>query len=205
MADSKISNLPTATALDGTEVLPIVQSTTTKQVTAQTLGGTVLFNGMVNDSLTSVLDDYLTFTLPSAISTPTLVAGDRVEIEMSFFVNTAPPSGGFGLYFEWNNITYTPFSQTTPTYANSVLKLPFDEMRTNIKVTVDYYSASSYYVQWEQKITNDAVMLNNYTNGACGFMEGTDDLNLATAFKVEAFITGGGEVTLEHLYIKHTK
>ena len=167
--------------------------------------GVVLFNGMVNDSLTSVSDDYLTFTLPSSISTPTMVAGDRVEIEMSFFRNTAPASNGFGLYFEWNNITYTPFSFSTPTYGNSILKLPFDKQRTNVKITIDYYSATSYYVQWEQVITEDAVLLSSYENGAAGFMEGTDDLNLANEFRVEAFITGGGEITLEHLYIKHTK
>ena len=205
MPDSKISDLTAVTTLDGTEVLPIVQSASTMKVTTQQLGGNVLFNGMVNDSLTSVTDDYLTFTLPTTINTPTLVSGDRVEIEMSFFTNTAPASGGFGLYFEWNNITYTPFSYSTPTYGNSILKLPFDKQRTNIKVTIDYYSTSSYYVQWQQVITADAVALTPYENGASGFMEGTDNLNLATAFRVEAFVTGGGEVTLEHLYIKHTK
>ncbi len=205
MPDTKISDLTAVTSLDGTEELPVVQSSSTMKVTTQQLGGNVLFNGMVNDSLTSVSDDYLTFTLPSSISTPTMVAGDRVEIEMSFFRNTAPASNGFGLYFEWNNITYTPFSFSTPTYANSILKLPFDKQRTNVKITIDYYSATSYYVQWEQVITEDAVLLSSYENGAAGFMEGTDDLNLANEFRVEAFITGGGEITLEHLYIKHTK
>ncbi len=204
MPDTKISDLNTANPLDGTEKLPIVQDGETKNIQPSQIG-VVLFNGMVNDSLTSVSDDYLTFTLPSSISTPTMVAGDRVEIEMSFFRNTAPASDGFGLYFEWNNITYTPFSFSTPTYANSILKLPFDKQRTNVKITIDYYSASSYYVQWEQVITEDAVLLSSYENGAAGFMEGTDDLNLANEFRVEAFITGGGEITLEHLYIKHTK
>jgi len=204
MPDTKISDLNTANPLDGTEKLPIVQAGETKNIQPSQIG-VVLFNGMVNDSLTSVSDDYLTFTLPSSISTPTMVAGDRVEIEMSFFRNTAPASDGFGLYFEWNNITYTPFSFSTPTYANSILKLPFDKQRTNVKITIDYYSASSYYVQWEQVITEDAVLLSSYENGAAGFMEGTDDLNLANEFRVEAFITGGGEITLEHLYIKHTK
>ncbi len=204
MPDTKISDLNTANPLDGTEKLPIVQAGETKNIQPSQIG-VVLFNGMVNDSLTSVSDDYLTFTLPSSISTPTMVAGDRVEIEMSFFRNTAPASNGFGLYFEWNNITYTPFSFSTPTYANSILKLPFDKQRTNIKITIDYYSATSYYVQWEQVITEDAVLLSSYENGAAGFMEGTDDLNLANEFRVEAFITGGGEITLEHLYIKHTK
>ena len=204
MPDTKISDLNTANPLDGTEKLPIVQAGETKNIQPSQIG-VVLFNGMVNDSLTSVSDDYLTFTLPSSISTPTMVAGDRVEIEMSFFRNTAPASNGFGLYFEWNNITYTPFSFSTPTYANSILKLPFDKQRTNVKITIDYYSATSYYVQWEQVITEDAVLLSSYENGAAGFMEGTDNLNLANEFRVEAFITGGGEITLEHLYIKHTK
>jgi len=204
MPDTKISDLPVSTSFDGTEQMAVVQGGITKQVAPSQIG-VVLFNGMVNDSLTSVTDDYLTFTLPSSISTPIMVAGDRVEIEMSFFRNTAPASNGFGLYFEWNNITYTPFSFSTPTYGNSILKLPFDKQRTNVKITIDYYSATSYYVQWEQVITADAVTLTPYENGASGFMEGTDDLNLANEFRVEAFITGGGEITLEHLYIKHTK
>ena len=201
MPDSKISDLTVATALDGTEVLPIVQGGVTKQVSPSQLG-VVLFNDVVNDVIvgTGVVD---TFDLGSTVNVPTMEIGDKLEIQMTFKNNVAPATDGFGLYFYWYNEDYTPYSATTATYGNSILQFPYTEDSSSVDITVTKISATDVYIQWSQKTMTITPI--TYVNGSAGFYQSVLDTDTASYFEVQAFATTGGEIELEYLYIKHTK
>jgi len=207
MPDTKISDLTAVTSLDGTEELPIVQSASTMKVTTQQLGGTVLYNDVVNDTVTSATGTMETFDLGSTVSVPTMAIGDRIEVEMHFKTITAPASNGFGLYFLWHNIKYTPPSASTPTYGNSFIQMPNGKESSSLNITITRISSTDIFVQYEQKLNTLTVPNagDAYFNGGSWQYQDTLDTDTATRFEVQAFVSAGGELELEYLYIKHTK
>jgi len=205
MPDTKISDLPVSTSFDGTEKMAVVQGGVTKQVAPSQIG-VVLYNDAVNDTVTSATGTMETFDLGSTVAVPTMEDGDRLEVEMNFNNAVAPSSDGFGLYFLWDNIAYTPLSASTPTYGNSLLQLPYTSYSTSIRITVTKISGTDMYVQYEQKV-NDVLPTpgDTYTNGAAWHYLTSFNASLATHFEVQAFVSAGGSLQLEYLYIKHTK
>jgi len=206
MPDTKISDLTAVTSLDGTEELPVVQSSSTMKVTTQQLGGNVLYNNVVNDTVTSATGTTETFDLGSTVNVPTMAIGDRIEVEMHFKKVVAPSSDGFGLYFFWHNEAYTPLSASTPTYGNSSLKMPNGYESSSVNITVTKLSATDVYVQYEQFLNTALVPLGDTViNGSAWRYQDTLDVDSAIRFEVQAFVSAGGELELEYLYIKHTK
>ncbi len=114
MADSKISNLPTATALDGTEVLPIIQGTTTKQATLnQVRELNILYKGRLAQAGTSapVITDYIN---PNGL---TIVGGYGAVGQYSitgFTGETFTTSGNYEILLSQSNILYNEHIYITP-------------------------------------------------------------------------------------------
>jgi len=203
MPDTKISDLPVSTSFDGTESMAVVQGGITKQVAPSQIG-VVLYNDTVNDTATSATGSMETFNLGSTVSVPTMAIGDKIDIKMTFNNLVAPASDGYGIYFLWDNIKYTPFSASTPTYGNSLIKFPYNKDACVVDIEVIRESATEVYVYYQSKVIATALV-STYENGECGFYLDTLNTDSATHFEVQSFVTTGGEITLEHLYIKHTK
>ena len=165
-----------------------------------------LYNKVVNDIVTSATGSMETFDLGTTVAVPTMSEGDKLQVEMNFNNAVAPTSGGFGLYFLWDNIQYTPQPASTPTYGNSPLQLPYTSYSTSIRITVTQLSGTDMYVQYDQKI-NDILPTpgDTYTNGACWHYLLSFDASLATHFEVQSFVSAGGSIQLEYLSIKHIK
>ena len=139
MADVKISGLPASTTpLDGTEVLPIVQGTTTKQVSiANVTAGRAVAAASV--ALTGVV------TQSAGLSTPYTLA----SIGIPFVIVS---SGSMG-----NNGALSGITAVKATYVNAYVYLPADAISAG--------SAAGWYYAVFSSTTAATVYDNVYTSG----------------------------------------
>ncbi len=117
MADTKISALTSASALDGTEAVPLVQSTTTKRAGAQAIADLIRVQGVNSQTGTSY----------------TYLTGDRAKLVIhsnaSAIAATLPQPGasfpaGWFMFVQNRNagvLTITPTSSTIDGSATLVL------------------------------------------------------------------------------------
>lgn len=107
MADAKISALPAVTALDGTEPLPLVQSSTTKKATvAQVLTGQLVTESGTSRTLTAADNAKIIYCTSSSAVTINCASGLGVGFNCTII------QGGTG------KVTIAPNSQTLVSYSS---------------------------------------------------------------------------------------
>jgi len=150
MADSKISALPAATVpLAGTEVLPIVQSSTTKQVSVANLtaGRAISASSITNSALTS---GRITYAGASGLLTDSANLtwdGSTLVANGNLFVGTTSSSGGYfctvgnNAKFGWTNLPNTATAAVAGFYNSlsvNVGTITTDAVSTAFNTTSDY-------------------------------------------------------------------
>ena len=107
MADAKISALPAVTSLDGTEPLPLVQSSTTKKATvAQVLTGQLVTESGTSRTLTAADNAKIIYCTSSSAVTINCASGLGVGFNCTII------QGGTG------KVTVAPNSQTLVSYSS---------------------------------------------------------------------------------------
>ncbi len=162
-----------------------------------------LYNNVVNDTVTSSTGSMETFDIGQIVDVPTMAIGDKIKTEMHFNRVVNPGSDGFGLYFLWHNIKYTPPSASTPTYGNSIIQMPFNKEFAVLEIEVTRISSSEIYIYFENKLVS--TLFGNTEPSVLGFASDSLDTDTATRFEVQAFVAAGGELNLQYLSIKHIK
>lgn len=107
MADARISALPAVTTLDGTEPLPLVQSSTTKKATvAQVLTGQLVTESGTGRTLTAADNAKIIYCTSSSAVTINCASGLGVGFNCTII------QGGTG------KVTIAPNSQTLVSYSS---------------------------------------------------------------------------------------
>lgn len=107
MADARISALPAVTTLDGTEPLPLVQSSTTKKATvAQVLTGQLVTESGTSRTLTAADNAKIIYCTSSSAVTINCASGLGVGFNCTII------QGGTG------KVTIAPNSQTLVSYSS---------------------------------------------------------------------------------------
>lgn len=107
MADARISALPAVTTLDGTEPLPLVQSSTTKKATvAQVLTGQLVTESGTSRTLTAADNAKIIYCTSSSAVTINCASGLGVGFNCTII------QGGTG------KVTVAPNSQTLVSYSS---------------------------------------------------------------------------------------
>lgn len=118
---------------------------------------------LVYFSATPITDTVLgaDYNTIETITLPTLtVDNQKYKMQFIFTIDGTPPSNGFGLYFFMSNPLivgsgkYIHPSASTPTYGNSVFKLPSTQIQTIIEFEVTRSNTTESYIVIKQ-ITND--------------------------------------------------
>jgi len=145
MANTKISNLPSAGALAGTEPLPIVQGGATKQTTVQDIANLVnVINKQnisidVSSSITAVLNQYYIAIATATFTDPTPSEGKGfivlVRNGTSTIGGTAYATAGTLIYRYYHSGAWVNYEFST----KQILKAYFDTLYTPIATANNLY------------------------------------------------------------------
>jgi len=161
MANTKISNLPSAGALAGTEPLPIVQGGATKQTTVQDIANLVnVINKQnisidVSSSITAVLNQYYIAIATATFTDPTPSEGKGfivlVRNGTATIGGTAYATAGTLIYRYYHSGAWVNYEFST----KQILKAYFDTLYTPIATANNLYITTG-----DQSISNTASTLN---------------------------------------------
>lgn len=138
--------------------------------------------------------------------------GDRIKIRISYQTTLQPGSNGFGLYFflaeasNFGNGIYLHPSATTPTYANSYFKLPFDVSDQNIaSIDIELTRINNLDIYITSKLTKSLFTFPGSSNADtifCTYVDSSNvNLNNDYVLIPQVLFTEGSEIQLNEIVI----
>lgn len=159
-----------------------------------------IVNSVVNITESSVADAFVNFTTDT-IAAPQTINGDEIKITAVFRNEVQPATDGYGLYFFFDNAEYVHPASPSPTYGNSFFQLPFDRDLIWCEIVVHRIDDSNAYIICKQVVSDNSTLSNPTVYGEEAYANISLDWSVFTGIKVQTFITGGGEITLEYLKV----
>jgi hypothetical protein len=195
-----VTGLSSATLTGAEEVYLATDEKTTVNAISTFNNGNII-SEFVNDSQTSVGGGFVDFTT-GTITIPNIDNGESFTIEATFRNSVPPASNGFGLYFYFNDQSYIHPTVSSPTYANSFLKLPYTKEQIKVNITVSKIDASNVYILCESFSITSAGVTGDHVYFA---YDDAIDIDLVTNLIVQSYVTAGGTIVLEYLNVKINK